>query len=127
MNDFQFQNTTKVYFGKHQLQHLHQEVLKYGQKVLIADGGEFIRQSPLYAQVLKELTDNGIQIFELGSVEPNPRHTTVNRGVKLCKGNNIQTVLAVGGGSTIDCCKAIAATSCTDEDDVWTLIELIKR
>ncbi|KXU04842.1 iron-containing alcohol dehydrogenase [Streptococcus gallolyticus] len=123
MNDFQFQNTTKVYFGKHQLQHLHQEVLKYGQKVLIADGGEFIRQSPLYAQVLKELTDNGIQIFELGSVEPNPRHTTVNRGVKLCKGNNIQTVLAVGGGSTIDCCKAIAATSCTDEDDVWTLIE----
>lgn len=122
MNDFTFQNTTKVYFGRNQLHNLHGEVLKYGQKVLIAHGGEYIKNSPLYDNVIKELKNNHIEVFELGAVEPNPRHTTVNRGVKICKENQIKTVLAIGGGSTIDCCKAIAATACSDEDDVWTLI-----
>ncbi|MCD7840103.1 MAG: iron-containing alcohol dehydrogenase [Erysipelotrichaceae bacterium] len=123
MNDFTFQNTTKVYFGKNQLQHLHEEVLKYGDKVLVAVGGKYIKTTPLYQKVLDELKNNGIEVFELGSVEPNPRHTTVNRGVKICKENGIQTVLAVGGGSTIDCCKAIAATSLSETDDIWDLVE----
>ncbi len=64
-----------------------------------------------------------ITVYELGAVEPNPRHTTVNRGVALCKKHGIQTVLAIGGGSTIDCCKAIAATSLSEADDVWEVIE----
>ncbi len=123
MNDFIFQNTTKVYFGKNQLQHLHEEVLKYGDKVLVAVGGKYIKTTSLYQRVLDELKTNGIEVFELGSVEPNPRHTTVNRGVKICKENGIQTVLAVGGGSTIDCCKAIAATSLSETDDIWDLVE----
>jgi hypothetical protein len=123
MNDFQFQNTTKVYFGKNQLQHLHEEVLKYGNKVLVAHGGTYIRTSPLYDRVINELKDNGIEVFELGSVEPNPRHTTVNKGVKICKENGIQTTLAIGGGSTIDCCKAIAATSLSETDNIWDLVE----
>lgn len=123
MNDFIFQNTTKVYFGQHQLHHLHEEVLKYGDKVLVAHGGTFIYQSPLYEKVIKELKDHGIQVFELGAIEPNPRHTTVNRGVALCKEHHIQTVLAIGGGSTIDCCKAIAATALSDADDIWDLVE----
>lgn len=123
MNDFIFQNTTKVYFGKNQLQHLHEEVLKYGDKVLVAVGGKYIKTTPLYQNVLDELKTNGIKVFELGSVEPNPRHATVNKGVKICKENGIQTVLAVGGGSTIDCCKAIAATSLSETDDIWDLVE----
>lgn len=123
MNDFQFQNTTKVYFGKNQLSHLHEEVFKYGNKVLIAHGGDFIKNSPLYQNVMDELQSNHIQVFELGAVEPNPRHTTVNRGVAICKDNSIQTVLAIGGGSTIDCCKAIAATSLSDTNNIWDLVE----
>lgn len=123
MNDFQFQNTTKVYFGKNQLGHLHEEVLKYGDKVLVAHGGEFIREMPLYENVLNELKSHQITVYELGAVEPNPRHTTVNRGVALCKEHGIQTVLAIGGGSTIDCCKAIAATALSEADDVWEVIE----
>lgn len=123
MNDFTFQNTTKVYFGKNQLQHLHKEVLKYGNKILIANGGTYIQNSPLYQRVLDELKSNNIEVFELGPVEPNPRHTTVNRGVKICKENGIQTVLAIGGGSTIDCCKAIAATTLSNTDDIWDLVE----
>lgn len=97
MNDFQFQNTTKVYFGKNQLHHLHEEVLKYGDKVLVAHGGEFIQNSPLYSNVLDELKSHGITVYELGAVEPNPRHTTVNRGAALCKEHGIQTTLAIGG------------------------------
>lgn len=123
MNDFQFQNTTKVYFGQNQLQHLHEEVLKYGDKVLIAHGGDFIQNSPLYSRVIKELESHKITVYELGAVEPNPRHTTVNRGVKICKEHGIQTVLAIGGGSTIDCCKAIAATTLSNTDDIWDLVE----
>lgn len=123
MNDFQFQNTTKVYFGKNQLQHLHEEVLKYGDKVLIAHGGDFIKNSPLYSKVISELKSNNIKVYELGAVEPNPRHTTVNKGVALCKKYSIQTVLAIGGGSTIDCCKAIAATSLSETDNIWDLVE----
>lgn len=123
MNDFQFQNTTKVYFGQNQLQHLHEEVLKYGDKVLIAHGGDFIQNSPLYSRVIKELESHKITVYELGAVEPNPRHTTVNRGVKICKVHGIQTVLAIGGGSTIDCCKAIAATTLSNTDDIWDLVE----
>ena len=123
MNDFQFQNTTKVYFGQNQLQHLHEEVLKYGDKVLIAHGGDFIQNSPLYSRVINELESHKITVYELGAVEPNPRHTTVNRGVKICKEHGIQTVLAIGGGSTIDCCKAIAATTLSNTDDIWDLVE----
>ena len=123
MNDCQFQNTTKVYFGKNQLQHLHEKVLKYRDKVLVAHGGNFIKNSPLYSKVIEELELNNIKVYELGAVEPNPRHTTVNKGVALCKKHGIQTVLAIGGGSTIDCCKAIAATSLSDTDNIWDLVE----
>ena len=123
MNNFIFQNTTKVYFGKDQLKHLHNEVLKYGNKVLIADGGEYIKKLPVYQNVINELINHGIEFFELGSVEPNPRHTTVNKGVKICKENEISSVIAIGGGSTIDCCKAIAATTLSQSDDIWDLVE----
>lgn len=123
MNDFQFQNTTKVYFGINQLQYLHEQVLAYGDKVLVAHGGKFIKESPLYRNVINELESNGIKVYELGEVEPNPRHTTVNRGVAMCKAHRIQTTIAIGGGSTIDCCKAIAATSLSDTDNIWDLVE----
>ena len=122
MNDFTFQNTTKVYFGKNQLSHLHEEVLKYGHKILVATGCKFILDLPAYKDTMEELKSHGIEVFELRDVEPIPRHTTVNKGVAICKKEGINVVLAIGGGSTIDCCKAIAATSLSDTDDVWDLI-----
>lgn len=85
MNDFTFQNTTKVYFGKNQLQHLHEEVLHYGDKVLFVYGGSSIKRSGLYDRVMDELKTNNITVYELGGVEPNPRHTTVNKGAAICK------------------------------------------
>ncbi len=123
MNDFIFQNHTKVYFGKNQLTHLHEEVLKFGHKVLVGAGGNTVLNSTLYQNVLNELKNNGIEVFEFGKVEPNPRHTTVNRGVKICRQNGIHSIIAVGGGSTIDCCKAIGATVCSKSDNIWDLVE----
>ena len=92
MNDFQFHNTTKVYFGKDQLGHLHEEVLKYGKSVLVVYGGGSIKKNGLYDKVMKELKDNNIEVYELAGVEPNPRHTTVNKGAKICKENNITAI-----------------------------------
>ncbi len=93
MNDFQFQNTTKVYFGKDQLGHLHGEVLKYGKSVLVVYGGGSIKKIGLYDKVIKELKENNIEVYELAGVEPNPRHTTVNKGAKICKDNHITSSL----------------------------------
>lgn len=123
MNDFTFQNTTKVYFGKDQLPHLHEEVLKYSNAVLLAYGGSSIKRSGLYDRVIDELKTNNITVYELAGVEPNPRHTTVNRGVAIVREHDIRVILAVGGGSTIDCCKAIAATALTETDNFWDLVE----
>ncbi len=91
--------------------------------MLIAHGGYFIKHSPLYTNVINELESNGIIVYKLGEVEPNPRHTTVDKGVAMCREHGIQTVLAIGGGSTIDCCKAIEATTLSNTDNIWDLVE----
>ncbi len=122
MNDFIFQNTTKVYFGKDQLCNLGQEIKSYGSRVLMAYGGGSIKRIGLYDRIMKELEDAGITVLELSGVEPNPRHTTVNRGAEICRREKADAVLAVGGGSTIDCCKAIAA-ACFYDGDAWDLVK----
>ena len=122
MNDFIFQNTTRVYFGKNQLSHLPEEISRWGSRVLLVYGGGSIKKTGLYDRVMASLQPAGIQVLELPGVEPNPRHTTVNRGAVLCRKENIQAVLAVGGGSCIDCAKAISAAACYG-GDVWDLVE----
>ena len=122
MNDFIFENTTKVYFGKNQLKNLGAELKKYGERVLLVYGGGSIKKIGLYDKVIKEIKSAGLKCFELSGVEPNPRHTTVNRGAEICKKNEIDVLLAVGGGSTIDCTKAIAAATYYDGDS-WDLVK----
>lgn len=121
MKNFIFQNTTKVYFGKNQLENLGQEVKSYGSKVLLVYGGGSIKRIGLYDKIIAELKKYNVEIFELAGVEPNPRHTTVNKGAKICRDNKIDVLLAVGGGSTIDCTKAIAAAYYY-EGDCWDLV-----
>ena len=122
MRDFVFENKTKVYFGKGQLCHLHEEVARFGKKVLVVYGGGSIKRIGLYDKVMAELTKARATVFELPGVEPNPRHTTVNRGAAICKREGIDVLLAVGGGSTIDATKAIAAGAKYVGEDVWDLI-----
>ena len=122
MNDFIFHNPDKVYFGKNQLEHLPEELLKLGKKVLLVYGGGSIKKNGLYDSIVKLAKDNGIELFELSGVEPNPRHSTVNKGAAICKKEGIDVVLAAGGGSTIDCAKGVAAAAVTDDGDVWPLV-----
>lgn len=83
MGDFVFQNKTKVYFGKEQMSHLGEEVVRFGNRVLLVYGGGSIKRTGLYDRVMAELQKTGVTVFELPGVEPNPRHTTVNRGAAI--------------------------------------------
>lgn len=121
MNDFTFENGTKIYFGRDQLCHLGEELKAYGSKVLLTYGGGSIKRNGIYDAVAGEIKGAGLTLFELSGIEPNPRHTTVNRGAELCKREGIEVLLAVGGGSTIDCTKAIAAAAFY-EGDSWDLV-----
>ena len=122
MQDFIFQNKTKIYFGKDQLEHLGEEISRFGKKVLLVYGGGSIKKIGLYDKVMKELEKAGMTVFELDGVEPNPHHTTVNKGAEICKKESVDVLLAVGGGSTIDATKGIAAAAKYEGDDVWDLV-----
>ncbi|MBS4205990.1 iron-containing alcohol dehydrogenase [Lederbergia citrea] len=121
MNNFTFWNPTKLIFGKDQLQQLKTEVPQYGKKVLLVYGGGSIKRNRLYNQVIELLQEMDTEIFELSGVEPNPRLSTVRKGVDICKSEGIEFILAVGGGSVIDCTKAIAAGAKYDGDP-WDLV-----
>lgn len=122
MDHFVFHNPTKLIFGKGQLDSLRTEVPSYGKKVLLVYGGGSIKRSGLYDQVTAILREIGAEVTELAGVEPNPRLSTVHRGVELCKTNGIELVLAVGGGSVLDCSKAIAVGAKYD-GDMWDFAE----
>ena len=121
INDFIFENPTKIYFGKEQLHNLPNEIKKYGTRVMLTYGGGSIKRIGLFDKVKNILEANGIAVFEFGGIEPNPKHTTVNMGIKFAHENNIEVLLAVGGGSTIDATKAMA-TGFYYEGDVRDLV-----
>jgi alcohol dehydrogenase len=118
MQDFVFHNSTKLIFGKDTEQSVGQETLSYGKKILLHYGGGSIKISGLYERVVQSLLQQGIEIFELAGVKPNPRVSLVREGIELCKEKNIDLIIAVGGGSVIDSAKAIAAGA-KYVGDVW--------
>ncbi|WP_042381609.1 iron-containing alcohol dehydrogenase [Geobacillus kaustophilus] len=121
MQEFIFRNPTKLIFGKGQLERLKEEVPRYGKKVLLVYGGGSIKRNGLYEEVMKILGNIGAEVIELPGVEPNPRVSTVRKGVDICKREGVEFLLAVGGGSVIDCTKAIAAGAKFDGDP-WEFI-----
>lgn len=121
MENFNYSIPTKVYFGKGQIKKLATVIKEYGNKVLIAYGGGSIKKIGLYNEMIKILDDNSVTYVELSGIEPNPRIETVRKGIEICRENNVEVVLAVGGGSTIDCAKVIAA-GVKYEGDAWDLV-----
>ncbi|HZG84763.1 iron-containing alcohol dehydrogenase [Paenibacillus sp.] len=121
MIPFRYYNPTHLLFGKDKLQELRTLVPMYGRKVLLVYGGGSIKANGLYDLVTEHLYAVGADFYELGGVEPNPRLSTVHKGVDLCKREGIEFLLAVGGGSVIDCTKAIAVGA-KMEGDVWDVI-----
>lgn len=116
MNSFVYNIPVKVYFGENQLIHLGEELSKYGKRVLLTYGGGTIKKIGLYDKVIEEIEKAGLEVYELSGIEPNPRINSVREGAQLCKDKNIDVLLAVGGGSTIDATKWIAAGACVDFD-----------
>ncbi|EMX0194011.1 NADH-dependent alcohol dehydrogenase [Bacillus thuringiensis] len=121
MQNFVFRNPTKLIFGKDQLEQLKTEIPQFGKKVLLVYGGGSIKRNGIYDNVISILKDINAEVFELTGVEPNPRVSTVKKGIQICKDNGVEFILAVGGGSVIDCTKAIAAGSKYD-GDVWDIV-----
>jgi hypothetical protein len=120
MNPFVYEIPTKVYFGENQLEHLGPELARYGQRVLLTYGGGSIKATGLYDRVVAEVRKAGLTLFEMSGIEPNPRVTSVRKGAEICRREKIDVLLAVGGGSTLDCTKFIGAAAFYD-GDAWDL------
>lgn len=119
MNNFTFKIPTDIRFGKGQVECLPEELSKYGKKVLLTYGGGSIKRTGLYDTIMKLL--DGFEVYELSGIEPNPKLTSVEEGAKLCKEHDIDVILAVGGGSTIDASKHISCAACYD-GPAWDLM-----
>jgi len=122
MQPFVFQNPVKVIFGPDRLGELPQTLRAFGSRVLLVYGGGSIKRTGLYTRVTQGLAQASLALFELSGIAPNPRIDSVREGARLCKEHQIDVVLAVGGGSTIDAAKWICAGAC-DTCDPWEFID----
>ncbi|MBN1498574.1 MAG: iron-containing alcohol dehydrogenase [Spirochaetes bacterium] len=118
MENFEFNNPTKIIFGHNAEDKTGAETAKYSKKILLHYGGGSAKKSGLLDRVQSSLKKAGVEWIELGGVKPNPRLSLVYEGIELCKKNNLGMILAVGGGSVIDSAKAIAMGAVI-EGDVW--------
>lgn len=120
MLNFEYCTPTRLIFGKGVVDKLPEVLASIGKKVLLTYGGGSIKKIGLYQKVKELLKD--FEVIELSGIEPNPKYSTsVVEGVRLCKDNDINVILAVGGGSVLDCSKAIAAGA-RYEGETWDLI-----
>ena len=120
MQNFDYQTPTRLIFGKGVVEQLPAVMAQFGKKILLTYGGGSIKKIGLYQKVLELLKD--FEIVELSGIQPNPKYDpSVLEGVRLCKEHKIDVILSVGGGSVLDCSKAIATGACY-AGDPWDLI-----
>lgn len=115
-NDFTFYNPTKIYFGRHAIDNLAEELRHYGKRVMLAYGKSAIKKMGLYDTVVEILTQAGKEIVDMPGIKPNPTYAQVLEGAQLVRENDVDLILAVGGGSVIDCAKAISVAAYCDGD-----------
>ncbi len=121
MNNFIYGNKTKVYFGEGcAKEYLTCLLKKYGDHVMLAYGGGSVKENGVYDEIVGYLNDAGKIVTEFSGIMPNPTYAKVQEGAKLAKENTVDLILAVGGGSVIDCCKIISAQAKAD-GDIWTM------
>lgn len=114
--DFMYYNPTRIHFGKDSLSSLKEEVDNFGETVLLLYGKNSIKKIGLYDKVIKILNDSGKRVIELSGVMANPTYEKVLEGGKLVRDNNVDLILGVGGGSVIDCAKAISVSAYCEGD-----------
>lgn len=120
MENVQYYSPTEMVLNKQAHQQVGEMVKKYSEKVLIVLGGDFIKNSAWYSEVLESLKDCKVTYFELSGIQPNPNLIPVKMGISIVKENDIGFILAIGGGSAIDTAKSIAAGAKIN-GDVWNL------
>ena len=118
LGNFSYCNPTKLYFGEDSLQYLNDELPKYGKNIQLVYGGGSIKKNGIYDQVVEILKANGKEIFEDAGVMPNPTVEKLNEGVRIARENQVDLILAVGGGSCCDYAKAVSV-SVHCNDDPW--------
>ncbi|WP_428258895.1 iron-containing alcohol dehydrogenase [Gallibacter sp. Marseille-QA0791] len=118
LGNFSYCNPTKLYFGEDSLKYLNDELPKYGKNIQLVYGGGSIKKNGIYDQVKEILEANGKEIFEDGGVMPNPTVEKLNEGVRIARENDVDFILAVGGGSCCDYAKAVSVSVHCD-DDPW--------
>lgn len=126
MNNFIYENKTKVYFGKGGVKEYLCCVLKhYGSNVMLAYGSGSVKKNGVYDEVIEILKAAGKNVTEFSGIMPNPTYAKVQEGARLARENSVDFILAVGGGSVIDCCKIVSAQAKLNED-IWEL-ETVKK
>lgn len=116
LGNFSYSNPTKLYFGENSLNYLNEELPKYGKNVMLAYGGGSIKKNGIYDQVIEILKANGKNVFEDPGVMPNPTVEKLYEGCEIARTNNVDLILAVGGGSTADYAKAVSVSAYCEED-----------
>lgn len=125
MNNFIFSYPTKVYFGKGCVKEYLACLTRPYNTVMLAYGGGSIKKNGVYDEVAGILAAEGKTVVDFPGIMPNPTYAKVQEGAKLAREKSVDFILAVGGGSTIDCCKIMAAQALEDQD-IWTM-EMEKR
>ena len=121
MNNFIYENKTKVYFGKGGVKEYLLCILKaYGATVMLAYGGGSIKKNGIYDEVTNILQKAGKTVVEFSGIMSNPTYAKVQEGARLARENHVDFILAVGGGSVIDCCKIVSAQAKLSED-IWEM------
>lgn len=127
MNNFIYENRTKVYFGKGGVKEYLGSLLgNYSGTVLLAYGGGSVKKNGIYDEITGVLKAAGKPFLEFSGITPNPTYTKVQEGAKIVRENNIGFILAVGGGSVIDCCKIVSAQAKIGED-IWEMENVKKK
>ena len=116
LGNFSYSNPTKLYFGDDAISFLKDELKNYGPKVMLTYGGGSIKRNGIYDDVIKALNEAGKEVFEDPGVMSNPTVQKLYEGCKMAKDNDVDLILAVGGGSTIDYAKAVSVSAWCDED-----------
>lgn len=121
MNNFTFSYPTKVYFGEKTAQQAFDaELGKYPETVMLAYGGGSIKKNGIYDEMQTILSHAGKKVVDFSGIMPNPTYTKVQEGAAIARKHHVDFILAVGGGSVIDCCKAVSAQAMLEED-IWNM------
>lgn len=118
MNNFIFQNSTKVYFGKDCVKEYLTGLTKDARTILLAYGGGSIKRNGVYDEITGILQESDKTVVEFPGIMSNPTYAKVQQGAKLCREHGVDLILAVGGGSVMDCCKAVSLAA-RYEGDIW--------